>query len=418
MAGLINSNILRNPKIPLNRITVQPAPVQPAPAPYRGAVASTAQALTEGPTTYDDAGFEAKGFANTVGAIAGVGQNAGQGAGVRQPLDWDAWANTPWSADEVTPQQAAIDNAVSGTKRVASSAVLPKHDWAAWADTPWSDQEAAAAWDAAHPRRRVSFDDDGGSEFVYPEAGSAPGAGFAPDVAGTSAPEPEPTPIPDTEGDLSGPGTGEKGFDDTKDELNQIDPRRRELVDQIMNMTKMADPNFDPWYDREWKRMKGSLNQEAGARGMYNSGDAMSMLHQSRESLAADQAKAETDYANEAWKNDVGRYGLAAGLLGDISDDDRERWGLKQSHAENAQKLEEGRVRGYIDDTQNAGATVYDRVMSAMNKLSEDDMNLVLDLIMAGPAPSTEKANQLAKASEEAKAAYGELAKLYFGGGV
>ena len=37
---------------------------------------------------------------------------------------------------------------------------------------------------------------------------------------------------------------------------------------------------------------------------------------------------------------------------------------------------------------------------------------------MAGPAPSTEKANQLAKLSEEGKAAYGELAKLYFGGGL
>ena len=111
-----------------------------------------------------------------------------------------------------------------------------------------------------------------------------------------------------------------------------------------MNMTKMADPNFDPWYDREWQRASGDLNAQAGARGMFGSSDAQRMLHQSRESLAADQAKAETDYANEAWKNDVGRYGLAAGLLGDISDDDRERWGLKQTHAENAQKLEEGRV--------------------------------------------------------------------------
>jgi hypothetical protein len=398
MAGLINSNILRDSKTPLSRISASRAPA-PAPVPFQGSANPGAY--------YDEAGYHpgtptpgSGGYYDESGSYhPGAGEGSHDEAGWHPPKeaptlglpgqlppapapaspsfepDWDAWANTPWSPGEQTPTQVATQNAtdavIGGVKGVADNyqrdvgPVLPtggEYDWDAWSKTPWDTK-------------------------------------------------------PSTEGELSDPGTGEVGFAEHGDEIIKPgDPNVEKWIDKIGNRESLGAPDLDAWYDREWKRAQGSLNAQAAARGMHGSTDAMRMLHQAREGLAADQAKESADFAMKSFNADTDRYKLAAALSGEVSAQDLEEISTYLDYALKAQGAEEGRIHGKTDDLFKAFNLAFSGVIKGWDDLLDADKEIIQQIITSGPADETERQALEARLHEGGKAALAQAYKMGFGG--
>lgn len=423
MAGLINSDILRNPNIPLNRMSATP----PSVTPYKGKSPATPADFGEytdpqgnsylpGEAGYPNQPNPNGSYGNAQGNNYLPGEPGYPGATGTSYLpgelgyapasapaakpDWDAWANTPWNPGEKTPNQNAIDQIVLGTKQVGAAAKPFTPNWDTWANTPWSQSEADAN---AATGKSIGDAIATGAKRV--------GETFNPYTTA------KPVTTPDTKGALSDPGVGEVGFDKHEgDFIKPGDEAVQKFIDLLGNRQSLGKPDLDAWYDREWKRAQGSLNAQAAARGMHGSTDAMRMLHQSRESLAADQAKEMADFAMKSFNADTDRYKLAAALQGEVSQQDLQELNNYMDAAFGAQRLEEGRVGGKVDDLFGAFDRAFSGVIKGWDDLLDSDKEIMQQIIMAGPAPATERAAQEARLSEQGKAAWAQLGKLGFGG--
>ena len=442
MTGLINSGILTNPKIklrgfgssgvdqgmsglrftpPSSTTNLQNPLDQPLhPQPLKGsapAVASTSQALTATPGSGDGFGEQRDAQGNSFlpgepgyqappqadgsyrdaqgnsflpgeagypaqpqgdGSYRDAGGNSflpGEPGYPAQPVaaapppafDLDAWAKAPQTQAEVDAKNAPFQSVVGAVKNVAGNAAASvpgtgRIDWEAWENTPWE----------------------------------------------VSKPPPK--------GELEDPGIGEDTTEKGLHDLDNMSAEERATIDQIMKHGGLGPRDFDQFYDNAWKHSERDLNSQYAARGMSNSSDALRALGHSRTDLAAQQSKDEADCAMKSWTNDMSRLATVAGLQGKITDQDLDRWGLKQQWTHDAQRLEEGRLGGYLTATETAFNSLYPKVMASFADMTEADQKQVAEIIGSLPAMFQDTVNQDSAAQEKALASLAEIVKLYSGG--
>lgn len=255
-----------------------------------------------------------------------------------------------------------------------------------------------------------------------------------------------------TQGALSGPGAAEQQWETTKNQYAQPTATDK-LWGQIGNTWQTQQgqgptiaqqgyqqyqqnaplpANLDPYYQNAWQHSAADLNRQWGGRGQYNSSNALQALGQSRTDLAADQSKAEADYAlkrvaeqrawqqaasDEAIKNqtaDLWRLGLVGGIANDASQNDLARLAGGMAGASQAQQAEQGRVRGQITDTENAADAAMRQLFAQYGDMAGADQSLMGTIFGSAPAAATEQANYARGMAESQKGDAANLVKLVF----
>jgi len=217
-------------------------------------------------------------------------------------------------------------------------------------------------------------------------------------------------------GALQDPGTGETYLE--KNPLPEGGTAKQQAwIDDMMKYGSLKKPDFDQFYKNAWQHSEGDINRQFAGRGLYNSSDALRALSHSRGDLAAQQSRDEADYLMKSWQNDVSRLATAAKLQGDITQADIDRWQIGFGANRDAQLLEEGRVRGGIEDTLGAARTAIGAAMPMMQNMLEADADLVMKFIMENPAAATNALNTDTQNNDKSGAALIAAAKLFYGGG-
>lgn len=245
---------------------------------------------------------------------------------------------------------------------------MTPEEWKTWAETPWSEAEAEAL------RKKK-------------------------------------------EGELGGEGDTKETFDDTKDELGSTDTATQDIINQILDYGGLADPNLDEYYKNAWEHESENINQQFSGRGLYNSSGALRALAHSRGDLAAQQSKAEADYAMESMKNDVSRLSTAAQLSGDVTERELASWIARLQGASMSDNAELNRVHTRNDDIRLATGGVSGYLADAFKQLFGEDADLVMKMIMDSPAPATNADNTDKTSRDAGTAALVALVKQLYGGG-
>lgn len=162
------------------------------------------------------------------------------------------------------------------------------------------------------------------------------------------------------------------------------------------------DPGLNPYYDRAKQNAANSINNQFGARGMFNSSAAMGQIGDAMSSLGAEQANREADYAlrrlgeQRAWEglggqlagqadamsraNSQNELGWLTGLgnianAADMAGQNRLTQGMNSAAL--AQQLREGRIGDFFNRTAMIPQMMAPMAMGTYNQMIGQDLGLM-----------------------------------------